>query len=30
MGVVRNGYEIIQNRRAFEFLQELANDDEAI
>ncbi|MFD4559060.1 DUF932 domain-containing protein [Streptomyces sp. NPDC058469] len=30
LGVVRNGYEIIQNRRAFEFLQELANDDEAI
>ena len=30
LGVVRSGYEIIQNRRAFEFLQELANDDEAI
>jgi len=30
LGVVRNGYEIIQNRRAFEFLQELANDDKAI
>ncbi|WP_329555250.1 DUF932 domain-containing protein [Streptomyces sp. NBC_00696] len=30
LGVVRNGYEIIQNRRAFEFLQELANDDEVI
>jgi len=30
LGVVRNGYEIIQNRRAFKFLQELANDDEVI
>lgn len=30
LGVVRDGYEIIQNRRAFEFLQELASDDEVI
>ncbi|WP_328869614.1 DUF932 domain-containing protein [Streptomyces sp. NBC_00287] len=30
LGAVRQGYEIIQNRRAFEFLQELVNDDQVI
>ncbi|MFJ3779802.1 DUF932 domain-containing protein [Streptomyces sp. NPDC090075] len=30
LGVVGRGYEVIQNRRAFEFLQELVNDSGAI
>lgn len=30
LGVVGEGYEVIQNRRAFEFLQELVNDSGAI
>ncbi|MFG1667621.1 DUF932 domain-containing protein [Streptomyces sp. Y7] len=30
LGAVRKGYEIIQNRRAFEFLQQLVNDHEAV